>query len=152
MNNEREGEPRTYRGIQMKSRAEARMAAFFDYENVEWRYEPERIGSLQYLPDFFLPEFKIYIEAKPPNVSFSELAKFYLTAPEMPQETTFLLMYIDSNFKLLIWDAYYLQHYDNEIQDPPKKLWASTHHNWPIDLPFFGRVNDAGKFASLRLQ
>ena len=73
--------PTTYKGIQFRSRLEARWAVFFDTLGIEWEYEPERyeIGMLwtdpnteeldysdmeTYLPDFWLPELKYWIEVK----------------------------------------------------------------------------------------
>lgn len=64
--------PTTYRGIQMRSRLEARVAAWFDSrpdEWGEWEYEPRAFGGQrgQYLPDFAWPTMRppSYIEVKP---------------------------------------------------------------------------------------
>lgn len=48
--------PTTYNGIEMRSRLEARVAAYLDRHGVEWRYEPRAFGAKhgQYLPDFEL--------------------------------------------------------------------------------------------------
>ena len=48
--------PTTYRGIDMRSRTEARFAAFLDRVGIEWAYEPRAYAdaSGQYLPDFRL--------------------------------------------------------------------------------------------------
>jgi hypothetical protein len=45
-----------YKGVQMKSRLEARWAVFFDALGVSWQYEPElfTLPSGRYLPDFRL--------------------------------------------------------------------------------------------------
>jgi hypothetical protein len=44
----------TYRGIEMRSRLEARFAGVLDDLGVAWRYEPRALASRdgQYLPDF----------------------------------------------------------------------------------------------------
>ncbi len=60
--------PTTYRGIQMRSRMEARVAAMLDGLGRKWRYEPRAFASQrgQYLPDFEIvvdPPF--FIEARP---------------------------------------------------------------------------------------
>lgn len=81
----------TYKGYRFRSRTEARWAVFFDALGVTWEYEPEgfdlteayqdyavtqqhRVQKLPclkkgerllYLPDFYLPQQKRYIEIKP---------------------------------------------------------------------------------------
>src|SRR5688572_9759906 len=52
----------------MRSRLEARWAVFLDALRVRWIYEHQgfSLGSLGwYLPDFYLPEWRIYLEIKP---------------------------------------------------------------------------------------
>ncbi len=60
--------PTLYGGTTFRSRLEARWVVFFDSLGIEWRYEPEGFkladGSM-YLPDFFLPQFKLWAEVKP---------------------------------------------------------------------------------------
>lgn len=55
-----------YAGYKFRSRLEARWAVFFDSLGVEWRYEPEgfEAGRTRYLPDFYLPELKVWCEVK----------------------------------------------------------------------------------------
>jgi hypothetical protein len=49
--------PTIYRGVQFRSRAEARWATLFDDLAVAWQYEPAgyEFGGVRYLPDFWLP-------------------------------------------------------------------------------------------------
>lgn len=79
-----------YRGHKFRSRTEARWAVFFDALGLRWEYEkegfdlrlvyeswfnnkddkdgrypPEKPNSFKYLPDFYLPEMKMWIEVKP---------------------------------------------------------------------------------------
>lgn len=58
-----------YKGYRFRSRLEARWAVFFDERGDEWRYEPEgfELTSGRYLPDFYLPAKKMYVEIKPGN-------------------------------------------------------------------------------------
>lgn len=51
-----EARPTTYRGIPMRSRLEARFAAFLDDMGYVWEYEPRAFASQagQYLPDFWV--------------------------------------------------------------------------------------------------
>lgn len=48
--------PTTYKGIQMRSRLEARFAAKLDGDKCRWAYEPRAFANArgQYLPDFQL--------------------------------------------------------------------------------------------------
>lgn len=61
-----------YNGYRFRSRLEARWAVFFDALNIEYQYEPEGFkgNGYAYLPDFYLPKAKVYIEVKP---SFEKL-------------------------------------------------------------------------------
>lgn len=55
-----------YKGYRFRSRLEARWAVFFDEIGVKWEYEKEgyELDSGRYLPDFYLPDFKFWIEVK----------------------------------------------------------------------------------------
>lgn len=56
-----------YKGYKFRSRLEARWAVFFDALGVQWEYEKEgyELGELGwYLPDFYLPDSKLFIEIK----------------------------------------------------------------------------------------
>jgi hypothetical protein len=57
--------PTIYRGIAMRSRLEARVAAFLDYYSLVWDYEP--LDLKKYIPDFIVDfEFgPTLIECKP---------------------------------------------------------------------------------------
>ena len=63
--------PTSYRGVQMRSRLEARVAAGLDIEGVAWKYEPECFANEngQYLPDFewsMDETHQCFFEVKPP--------------------------------------------------------------------------------------
>lgn len=55
-------------GCRFRSRLEARWATFFQTLGIEWQYEPEGFeaedGS-RYLPDFYLPRNRLWVEVKP---------------------------------------------------------------------------------------
>lgn len=56
-----------YNGYRFRSRLEARWAVVFDALGIEWVYEPEGLdlGKLGwYLPDFYLPGEKWFVEVK----------------------------------------------------------------------------------------
>jgi hypothetical protein len=70
----------TYKGYRFRSRLEARWAVFFDALEIKWEYEPQgyekEVGDnekIMYLPDFYLPDSKLYIEVKG-NSDFEEWA------------------------------------------------------------------------------
>lgn len=50
----------------MRSRLECRWAFFWDALGVHWEYERDAfdLGDVRYLPDFWLPEFKVWVEIK----------------------------------------------------------------------------------------
>ena len=61
--------PTMYKGIQFRSRLEARWATFFDLCGWKWDYEPEDLAG--YIPDFMLHFDKgdVLAEVKPSNPS-----------------------------------------------------------------------------------
>lgn len=61
----------TYNGIRFRSRLEARVALMLDTHGIEWHYEPEGYelsDGTRYLPDFWLPRIRTYIEVKGEHV------------------------------------------------------------------------------------
>lgn len=56
-----------YKGHRFRSRLEARWGVFFDTLGLEWEYETEgfEFENQRYLPDFWLPTAKMWIEVKP---------------------------------------------------------------------------------------
>jgi hypothetical protein len=67
----------TYRGYKFRSRLEARWAVFFDYAGIRYEYEPEGfdLDGVWYLPDFWLPEDRLWVEIKPEVPSGVDAAK-----------------------------------------------------------------------------
>lgn len=58
--------PTLYKGIQYKSRLEARTAIFFDFFGVKHQYEKQKytLGNLKYIPDFWLEDYQMFVEVK----------------------------------------------------------------------------------------
>ena len=57
----------SYRGYRFRSRLEARWAVVFDGLGFAWQYEAEGYvlpSGTAYLPDFWLPDFRIFVEVK----------------------------------------------------------------------------------------
>ena len=63
-----------YNGYRFRSRLEARWAVFFDALGVKYEYEKEGfdLDGMWYLPDFWLPEFKTWIEIKSRSLTEDE--------------------------------------------------------------------------------
>lgn len=72
-----------YNGYRFRSRLEARWAVFFDTLGIEYQYEPEGFdlgNGIWYLPDFWLPDFRLWIEIKGTEPTFDEQNKVALLA------------------------------------------------------------------------
>lgn len=69
-----------YNGYVFRSRLEARWAVFFDELNIEWEYEKEgyKLDDFSYLPDFWLPEYKYWLEVKGVSPTPDEVKKCQL--------------------------------------------------------------------------
>lgn len=67
-----------YKGYRFRSRLEARWAVFFDHMKIKFEYEPEgyELGNGErYLPDFWLPDFHVFVEIKPEKPADIENSK-----------------------------------------------------------------------------
>jgi len=59
--------PTVYKGIQMRSKLETKIALFLDYLKIKWEYEPKIFllsTGIMYKPDFYLSEHKQWMEVK----------------------------------------------------------------------------------------
>jgi len=109
MLNEIKAKPTNYKNVLFRSRLEAKWAIFFDELGIKWEYEPEygdvEFGGflIQYKPDFYLPDYDLWIEVKAKSLrqlSDGEIrkivgwAKAYLEIlvlsgePRIPRENT----------------------------------------------------------------
>lgn len=77
----------TYKGYRFRSRLEARWAVYFDYLDLEWEYEKEGFDledpwhmSMSYLPDFWLPQVRMWAEVKPVSFTATEFHALALLA------------------------------------------------------------------------
>lgn len=67
-----------YKGYRFRSRLEARWAVYFDAIGISWEYEKEGYDlgdGLFYLPDFWLPQVKMWAEVKPAEFSEGDILK-----------------------------------------------------------------------------
>jgi hypothetical protein len=75
-----------YAGCRFRSRLEARWAVFLDHARITWQYEPQgfRLPSgARYLPDFRLPDLRLYLEikgAEPTEKDMSKVREFAVEA------------------------------------------------------------------------
>lgn len=71
-----------YDGFHFRSRLEARWAVFFNTLGVQFEYEAEGFqdGATRYLPDFWLPVQKCWIEIKGPELSEDHFKKAIVAA------------------------------------------------------------------------
>jgi len=82
--------PTTYRGIPMRSRLEARVAAGLDDRGFDWEYEPNAFGGRggQYLPDFLLHGTAVgdaFLEVKPTvETALAVLPKMQIIRESIP--------------------------------------------------------------------
>ena len=61
------GIPTIYKGIEMRSKLETKIAMFLDALNIKWKYEPKQFllsNGTHYIPDFYLSDMKMWIEVK----------------------------------------------------------------------------------------
>jgi len=73
-----------YNGYEFRSRLEARWAVFFTELNIAWEYELEGFenGQTRYLPDFYLPDYDLWIEIKPIGHGNKDLNKWIMLSSE----------------------------------------------------------------------
>lgn len=71
-----------YAGCRFRSRLEARWAVFFNTLRIPWQYEPQgfQIAEEAYLPDFYLPQSKTWVEVKGTEEDFLAKGALYSTA------------------------------------------------------------------------
>ncbi|MDJ0599551.1 MAG: hypothetical protein QNJ37_11995 [Crocosphaera sp.] len=66
-----------YKGIRFRSRLEARWAVFLDTLNFKFVYEPDGydLNGTWYLPDFWVPDWKAFLEIKPQQPTKEQMDK-----------------------------------------------------------------------------
>jgi hypothetical protein len=105
-----------YNGYRFRSRLEARWAVFFDALGIEYQYELDGfdLGEMGwYLPDFWLPQQKYWLEIKGPRPLPNEMEKVCLLA-KGTQTNSFILFgtpwvdpdVIDRQYQLDQWCQY----------------------------------------------
>jgi hypothetical protein len=85
--------PTYFNGVAYRSRLEARWALFFTLMHAEFKYEPQHFdvgGGTNYLPDFYFPQLKTYVEIKPVAPTASEDYKCWGLARATNEEAVLL--------------------------------------------------------------
>lgn len=93
MTSNHRGTPTIYKGINFRSRLEARWAVLFDNLGWKWEYEPECQGA--YIPDFLLHGSdgrRIYVEVKPRSIYLQDRADIIAKARAAVGTATDLLV------------------------------------------------------------
>jgi hypothetical protein len=104
----------SYGNCLFRSRLEARWAVFFDALGIKWNYELEGFEftsggkAIRYLPDFYLPDFPLYVEIKP---SYKFLDKAYVYMLESFSENYSILLIIGEP------KNYEMQYFGMEVDD-----------------------------------
>lgn len=118
-----------YEGYRFRSRLEARWAVFFDALGIKYLYELEgfNLDDIWYLPDFYLPQVKMWAEVKPTDLTKDEYWKCKKLV-EQTDEECLLLIGIPEN-KPYIGITPPSWGYEDE-----EALYCLTmYHNYPID-------------------
>lgn len=97
--------PTIFSGVTFRSRLEARWALLLDALGVAWRYEAEgfNLPSGYYLPDFWLPEPRLWLEIKPPfDIDYDRererLLRAQIICGELAEHTQNRVVLAASNF------------------------------------------------------
>lgn len=95
-----------YNGYKFRSRLEARWAVFFDAAGIRYEYEPEGFehNGVCYLPDFYLPDSKTYVEVKPDRENaIEELTKPFTLVIAGKIQRLIILPNIPDDADIAIW-------------------------------------------------
>jgi hypothetical protein len=106
-----------YKGYKFRSRLEARWAVYFDSLGIKWEYELEGFefkDGTKYLPDFWLPEIKMFAEVKAIELNEKEKYKCEILAKESGHGV-FMLIGVPER------KAYYAIYCDVDVIGEPMK-------------------------------
>jgi hypothetical protein len=98
--------PTEYGGVTFRSRLEARVAELLDENQVRWLYEVEGFileGDVWYLPDFWLPDHRVFLEVK--GVLDESVEKPVALARAVPEGVRVFLMKADLTLSQVMEDG-----------------------------------------------
>lgn len=135
-----------YNNYRFRSRLEARWAVFFDALHIEYRYEPEGFDlekTGRYLPDFWLPKQKCWIEIKGTRPDDRERDKAEELA-RLTGTTAYIefgdILIPDGSFCETFWDTESaLAYFAGGGGDSPYR-WCECAYCGYIDKQFDGRA------------
>lgn len=104
-----------YNGYRFRSRLEARWAVFFDALGVKYEYEKEGfdLDGVWYLPDFWLPRERCWIEIKGEDPTRNERNKLYRLSAESKQPAC--ILFGSPGFELFAEPNWYSPTYGFEV-------------------------------------
>lgn len=131
-----------YKGYNFRSRLEARWAVFFDHLGIRWDYEPEgfELGNgLRYLPDFWLPDWKVWVEIKPSACDDAAREKayrlvrqsghaLYMTNGLPDWAGTLFFSYTQTGGEVCLWDFPASIMWDSESIKKEPFFWVYYDH------------------------
>jgi len=121
-----------YKGYRFRSRLEARWAVFFDNLGIAWRYEPEGFefsNGIKYLPDFYLPQVRMFAEVKPEKFTIAEYKKAILLAKGTKKPVLMLIGEPENK----PYGAIELVEYGRTDKTGYYFYCLTMYHNYPID-------------------
>lgn len=89
-----------YAGCRFRSRTEARWCVFLKTLGISWQYEPQGYqlpSGKRYLPDFLLPDLKLFLEikgAEPDAADLGKVREFAVSAHAYGYVTLLLVGYV----------------------------------------------------------
>lgn len=142
--------PTKYDGCQFRSRLEARWAIFFNAANIKYEYEKEGydLNGEWYLPDFYLPDLKLWFEVKGIFPTEKEINKAKMLANmtqdscaiaygQIPNPTKWLEKYRlawenntefdKKDFDILVYDREF-KSYEDEMEDIYDKNYTHSEN------------------------
>ncbi len=103
-----------YKGYRFRSRLEAKWAVLFERLGIEWEYEKEGydLGEAGwYLPDFWLPELKCFVEIKGDDPAESEIQKCFELAVQSEHPVILFCGTMGYNAEFCnVGNAYWVEH------------------------------------------
>lgn len=125
-----------YNGYRFRSRLEARWAVFFDTLGIEYQYEPEGFDlgdSIWYLPDFWLPQVKMWAEVKWRPLDNQETEK----AQRLARLSKFPVLMLIGSPENKPYDAWEWSRWAADLGDTPDMrtidYCLTMYHDYPIE-------------------
>lgn len=149
-----------WNGYRFRSRLEARWAVYFSSIKIKWEYENEgyELPSGRYLPDFWLPEVRLWAEVKTDNESLDEtkIKELVQTAHDEKHPSQGILLLIGTpaykTYDVVSWassgEPYLLPHVLSNYHDYPKT--ESRFYCVPADDELESDAFDDAKLAVYR--